>query len=263
LIKPSRGDSAEVKRKELENWLNEYLNVSAVSDYLPNGLQVEGKEEIEKIITAVSINLDVVHEAVSENADAVIVHHGMFWKSEERTVKGYRRARLHELLRNNINLFAFHLPLDTHPEISHNRIILEHIGVDHITGAQENGKEFECGLKGMFSAPIGFKELVHRINESLHTESRYFHYGKERIGSVFVVSGAGRNLIDKVSALEVDAFLTGDAAENTQHIAKEERINYIYAGHYNTEKPGIIELGRKIAEKLHLNVRFFDCGNLL
>jgi dinuclear metal center YbgI/SA1388 family protein len=263
LRKPSRGDDEEVKRKELEKWLNEYLNVNAVSDYLPNGLQVEGKEEIEKILTAVSINLDVVHEAVRKNADAVIVHHGMFWKSEDRTVIGYRRARMDVLLRNNINLFAFHLPLDTHPKISHNRIILEHIGADHITGIQENGKEFDYGMKGTFLAPLSFKELVNRINESLQTEARYFHCGKEQVGSIFVVSGAGRNLIDKIPALEVDAFLTGDAAESTQYIAKEERINYIYAGHYNTEKPGIIELGRLIAEKYHLNVQFFDCGNLL
>jgi len=251
-----------VKRKELENWLNEYLSVNAVSDYLPNGLQVEGKEEIENILTAVSINLDVVHEAVRENADAVIVHHGMFWQNEERTVRGYRRARMDVLLRNNINLFAFHLPLDMHPEISHNRLILEHIGADSITGMQ-NKKEFEFGLKGTFLPAIGFQELVRRINESLNTEARYFHYGKRQVDSIVVVSGAGRNLIDKIPMIEVDAYLTGDAAESTQYIAKEERINYIYAGHYNTEKPGIIELGRVISEKFHLNVRFFDCGSLL
>ena len=106
-----------VQRNDLSAWLDEYLSVSSVTDYQPNGLQVEGKEKIRRITGAVSVNLEVIEEAISEKADAVLVHHGMFWKSDDVTLTGYRKRRVARLLSHDINLFSYHLPLDLHPEV--------------------------------------------------------------------------------------------------------------------------------------------------
>jgi dinuclear metal center YbgI/SA1388 family protein len=248
-----------VRRHTLEKWLREYLDTDSIPDHLPNGLQVEGAEEVRRVLTAVSINLEVVQAAASESADTIIVHHGMFWSNEQRTVTGYRRRRLGSLLQGNINLFAYHLPLDLHPEISHNRLILEKLGAEV---RQESAGKPE-GRTGTFDPPRGFDELVKDIDRTLGARSKFFHCGTDRIGSLFVVSGAGRNFVDQVPDLDVDAYLTGDAAESTEYIAREEGLNYIFSGHYNTEKPGMLALGRKVQERFGIPVRFFDSSNPL
>ena len=157
--------------------------------------------------------------------------------------------------------FAYHLPLDLHPEISHNRLILGCLGagVEH----RSLGKEYDFGLAGVFPEPIGFSELLGRVNRALKTNAGAFHYGPERIRSIFVVSGAGRTLVDKVAALGVDAYLTGDAQESTTYVAREEKLNYIHAGHYNTEKVGIAELGRRISGAFKVEVGFCEIVNPL
>ena len=255
---------ASVSRKELESWINEYLDVYSVSDYLPNGLQVEGTDEINKIVTAVSINMEVIEEAIKKGAQAIIVHHGFFWKNDDPRITMYRKKRIKELLSHEINLFAYHLPLDLHQEISHNRLILQGIGISgekiKIPSA-ETGLDY--GLIGIFENPIKFNELIARLNKFLEAESKYFKYGDDYVESVAVVSGAGRTLLDKVIYLDVDAYITGDAQENSEYISREMRINYIYAGHYNTEKPGIVALGGKIKEKFGIDVEFVKQDNPL
>jgi dinuclear metal center YbgI/SA1388 family protein len=266
-----------VDRRELEAWLNLYLNVEAVQDSLPNGLQIEGTREVRRILTAVSISAEVIEQAVREGADTIIVHHGMFWKNDDPTVKGYRRTRLAKLLAADINLFAYHLPLDLHPEISHNRLILDYLGAAVADAANAGiaaagrgtvagglsrpGREYDFGLEGVFPEPIGFSELLSRINRVLNTNAGAFHYGPELIRSIFVVSGAGRSMVDRVAALGVDAYLTGDAQESTGYVAKEEGLNYIHAGHYNTEKVGVAELGKRIAGAFQIDVGFFEIAN--
>jgi dinuclear metal center YbgI/SA1388 family protein len=249
-----------VDRRELESWLDLYLNVEAVQDSLPNGLQIEGAREVRRILTAVSISAEVIEQAVREGADTIIVHHGMFWKNDDPTVKGYRRTRLAKLLAANINLFAYHLPLDLHPEISHNRLILEYLGAA-VGGHARPGKEYDFGLAGVFPEPIAFSELLGRVNRVLNANAGAFHYGPELIRSLFVVSGAGRSLVDRVAALGVDAYLTGDVQESTGYVAKEEGLNYIHAGHYNTEKVGIAELGKRIAGAFQVDVGFHEIVN--
>ncbi len=252
-----------VKREELEAWLNDYLEVYSISDSLPNGLQIEGKDTIEKLVTAVSINLEIIEAAVLKDAEALLVHHGMFWKNEDVTIKGYRKVRIKKILEHDINLFAFHLPLDMHPELSHNRLILKSLGAEIVEKVGNTEQDKSIGLQGTFKTPLSFDALVKRINSELQTEAKYFKYGKDYIESLFVVSGAGRNEVDKITRLEVDAYLTGDVQENTEYIAREDKLNYIFAGHYNTERVGIIELGKKIAERFHIDVEFLDIHNPL
>ena len=149
-----KGDRFLVKRVELEKWLIEYLGVTSANDFLPNGLQIEGTEEIKKIVTAVSVNLDIVKAALLQQADTIIVHHGMFWNSDEKTIRGYRKFRIRQILAHNLNLFAFHLPLDLHPEISHNRLILMGLRADKIIALHDSGDEYTIGIKGIYNNSI-------------------------------------------------------------------------------------------------------------
>jgi dinuclear metal center YbgI/SA1388 family protein len=261
--KLSKGGRNLVARNTLEEWLNSYLEVEKVADYLPNGLQIEGKDKIAKIVTAVSINLEVVEAAVESEADAIVVHHGMFWKSDEPVIRGYRKLRIKKIIENSINLFAYHLPLDLHPKISNNRLILKGLGVDKIEEISDTDNRYSFGLKGIFESPLDFNRLIQKANDFFETETRFFQYGRKKVSSLYVVSGAGRNMVDQVSRLEVDAYLTGDAQESTKYVAKEEHLNYIFAGHYNTEKPGIEELGEKIKRQFLTGVKFIDVSNPL
>jgi dinuclear metal center YbgI/SA1388 family protein len=260
LIGFSKGGKSVVSRQKLEGWLNEYLAVQSVSDSIPNGLQIEGRESVERIVMAVSINLEVIEKALRKRADAIIVHHGLFWKNDRATVSGYRKKRLKTILEHDINLFNYHLPLDFHREIGHNRLLLLALGAEEV---EKDVPDRMIGRSGVFHEPVLFKELIDRINRVLDTEARYFQYGKERVSVLYVVSGAGRNEIEEVLDLNVDAFLTGDAKESTKYIAEEGGINYIYAGHYNTEKLGIIELGKKIEREFQVDVSFVDIKNPL
>jgi len=263
-----------VKRDVLENWLNTYLDTPVVRDYTENGLQVAGKMDISRMVTAVSINLEVIERAISDSADAVLVHHGLFWNNDERSLRGYRLQRIKRILEHDINVYAYHLPLDFHHEISHNRLILKAIGVDSIEDPEAflrkklgiedvRARVPAGGLVGIFKDAVGFNDLVEKVNRTLSTDTRCFHFGSEYIATLFVVSGAGRNELDRVLELGVDAFLTGDAKENTPYIVKEAGFNYIYAGHYNTERLGVIELGNRIQGAFDIEVRFIDVINPL
>jgi len=263
-----------VRRDVLENWLNAYLVAPGVRDYTENGLQVAGKMDISRIVAAVSINLEVIERAIAEGADAVLVHHGLFWNNDERSLRGYRRQRIKRILEHDINVYAYHLPLDFHHEISHNRLILKAVGADSIEGPEtflrkKLGTEDvqtrvpAGGLVGIFKDAVGFNDLVERVNRMLRADTRCFHFGSERVETLFVVSGAGRNELDRVLELGVDAFLTGDAKESTPYIVKEAGFNYLYAGHYSTERLGVIELGNRIQEVFDIDVRFIDVANPL
>ena len=247
-----------VSRATLLGWLNEYLRVPEVQDFLPNGLQIEGKDEIRRITAAVSINLDVIEKAVSDNSDAILVHHGMFWKNDVSVLTGYRRKRVKLILEHDINLFAYHLPLDVHPEIGHNTLILKGIGA-----VPQPPEEGGFGRQGSFDPPVSFEKLIERINSTLKTEARYFHHGGNSIAKVYVVSGGGRNEIDRVTGLGVDAYITGDAKESTPYVSRESGMNYIFAGHYSTERLGIMELSKIIAERFGIETRFVDVENTL
>jgi dinuclear metal center YbgI/SA1388 family protein len=252
------GGRAVASRKQLLDWLNGYMRISEVSDYLPNGLQIEGTEEITTVVSAVSINRDIIERAVADDADVILVHHGMFWRNEDMTLRGYRKKRVKLILDHDINLLAYHLPLDMHPEIGHSNLILRGIGA-----IAEPPDESGIGRLGSFPSPISFKELIERINDALCTKARYFHNGKDSIETVYVVSGAGRNEIDRVAELGVDAYITGDAKESTPYISREMGMNYIFAGHYNTERLGMVELTKLIADRFGIDARFIDIENPL
>ncbi|WP_449758056.1 type 2 GTP cyclohydrolase I [Erwinia persicina] len=241
---------------ELEERVNQLLNTADFKDYAPNGLQVEGRSEIKKVITGVTACQALLDEAVRLQADAVLVHHGYFWKSEAPAIKGMKRQRLKTLLANDINLFGWHLPLDGHPEIGNNAQLAKLFGIE-VKG------EIALLLPwGELKEPVSGDVFAQRISAALGREP--LHCGDNApalIRRVAWCSGGGQGYIDQAAAFGVDAFISGEASEQTIHSAREQGLHFFAAGHHATERDGIKALGEWLAREHGLDVTFIDINN--
>lgn len=245
-----------MKNFELENIVNQQLNSSSFSDYAPNGLQVEGRAEIAKIITGVTASQALLDEAVKRNADAVMVHHGYFWKNETAVIKGMKRNRLRTLLANDINLFGWHLPLDAHPTLGNNAQLAALLEIE------TRGEIMPLVLWGELTQPVSGEAFAQRIAEKLGRQP--LHCGDnapEMIRRIAWCSGGGQGFIDNAAAFGVDAFVTGEVSEQTIHSAREQGIHFFAAGHHATERGGIKALGEWLAQHYGLDVTFIDIPN--
>ncbi|MFH8133802.1 type 2 GTP cyclohydrolase I [Pantoea osteomyelitidis] len=241
---------------ELENIVNQQLNSSSFSDYAPNGLQVEGRAEVTKIIAGVTASQALLDEAVKRNADAVMVHHGYFWKNEAAVIKGMKRNRLRTLLANDINLFGWHLPLDAHPQLGNNAQLAQLLDIE------VRGEIMPLVLWGELTQPVSGKAFAQRIAEKLGRQP--LHCGDnapEVIRRVAWCSGGGQGFIDNAAAFGVDAFFSGEVSEQTIHSAREQGIHFFAAGHHATERGGIKALGEWLAQSYGLDVTFIDIPN--
>lgn len=241
---------------ELENIVNQQLNSGAFSDYAPNGLQVEGRTEIKTLITGVTASQALVDEAVARNADAILVHHGYFWKSEPAVIKGMKRNRLRALLANDINLYGWHLPLDAHPTLGNNAQLAKLLDIE------VKGEVQPLVFWGELATPLSGEALAQRIEERLGRAP--LHCGDNapaQIRRVAWCSGGGQGFIDSAAAFGVDAYITGEVSEQTIHSAREQGLHFFAAGHHATERGGIKALGEWLAEQHGLEVTFIDIPN--
>ena len=249
-----------MKRNELVSILNDFLEIDLISDYGPNGLQVEGREEVNTIITGVTASYELIEKAVEKNADMLLVHHGILWQGQNETIKGSFKKRLKLLLENNINLCAYHLPLDRHLDVGNNAIMAKKMGLKKITGFGDH-KGKTVGIKGIFKKDISIDELVLQIKELLNREPLLFNFGKEKIKNIGIVSGGGQSFFQQAVDENLDVFITGEVSEHAFHLAKEEEIHFISAGHHATERFGIYSFGEWISQTYGLNVEFIDVPN--
>ena len=241
---------------ELEQIVNQQLNTAGFSDYAPNGLQVEGREQVQKIVTGVTACQALLDEAVRLQADAVLVHHGYFWKSEAPVNKGMKRNRLKTLLANDINLYGWHLPLDAHPELGNNAQLAKLFGIE------VKGEVMPLVFWGELKEPLTGAQLAERIGKTLNREP--LHCGDnapELIRKVAWCSGGGQGFIDAAAAFGVDAYISGEVSEQTTHSAREQGLHFFAAGHHATERGGIKALGEWLAESHGLDVTFVDIDN--
>ncbi|RPE03733.1 type 2 GTP cyclohydrolase I [Candidatus Pantoea deserta] len=241
---------------ELENIVNQQLNSSAFSDYAPNGLQVEGRAEVKTVITGVTASQALVDEAVARHADAILVHHGYFWKNEPAAIKGMKRNRLRALLSNDINLYGWHLPLDAHPVLGNNAQLAKLLDIE------VKGEVQPLVFWGELATPLSGAALAQRIEEKLGRAP--LHCGDNapaQIRRIAWCSGGGQGFIDSAAAFGVDAYLTGEVSEQTIHSAREQGIHFFAAGHHATERGGIKALGEWLAEHHGLDVTFIDIPN--
>ena len=238
----------------LINYLAGYLKIADFQDYGPLGLQVEGKQRVRKVVTAVSASVELFERARERGADLVIVHHGIFWDRESRVLKGGLKDRIRLLLDGDITLLAYHLPLDKHPRVGNNAVAARKLGL------KKPAPLGEIGIQGEIS-PLTLLRLLKRVKSVYGSDPLVFPYGPAQIKRLGICSGAAQGEIGEAIEAGLDAYLTGEASEQTMHLAKEGKIHFIAAGHYATEKLGIRALGDHIARKFNLKVEFIDIPN--
>lgn len=241
---------------QLEEIINQQLNSASFSDYAPNGLQVEGRTEIKTVITGVTACQALIDEAVARQADAILVHHGYFWKNESPLIKGMKRRRLRALLANDINLYGWHLPLDAHPELGNNAQLAKTLGIT------VKGEIQPLVFWGELAEPLSGAALAQRIEQQLgRTPLHCGDNAPAEIRRVAWCSGGGQGFIDSAAAFGVDAYITGEVSEQTIHSAREQGIHFFAAGHHATERGGVKALGEWLAQQHGLDVTFIDIAN--
>lgn len=249
-----------IKRDELALYLNEYLGCAAFSDYAPNGLQVEGREVIKHICTAVTASEDTLKKAVTLQADALLVHHGFFWRGEDLTVIGMKRQRLGHLITNNINLFAYHLPLDCHQELGNNACLARLFEVGDVQMHAVN-KTMNLLWSGDLSKPYLAEELSNYLGNKLGRIPQHVSPHDRPIVRIAWCSGAAQDFIEDAKKLGVDAYLSGEISERTYYQAQELGIHYFACGHHASERYGIQALGQYLSTHFGLQHQFIDSEN--
>lgn len=250
-----------MRLQELVDYLDEYLDSARGTDFGPNGLQVEGRVEVSKIVTGVSACRELFVRAAELGADSVLVHHGLFWQSKEpEPLTGILYRRVAELVRNDISLIAYHLPLDRHPEVGNNAVAMRALGVAETTPFAEFGGE-PVGCWGRLPEPLSPGALVERCTEIFLQKPQRVGSGPGEISTVGIVSGGGQRVVHEAIALGLDAYITGETTEWVMNVAREAGIHYLAAGHYATERLGILALGEHLVERLGLEVEFIDIPN--
>lgn len=239
--------------------LNQYLAADRINDYCPNGLQVEGRPHIRKLITGVTASQALIDAAIERNADAILVHHGYFWKGENPVLTGMKQRRIKSLLQHDLNLLAYHLPLDIHPEVGNNVQLARHLGLD-VTGPLEPNNPDSVGLIGTLPAPLSSAEFARTIDVALQRTPLVIDAGKQ-IRTVAWCTGAAQGYIEHAIRAGVDAFITGEISEHSTHSALENGISYFAAGHHATERYGVQALGAWIAEHFGIEHEFVECPN--
>ena len=249
-----------VDRDALIRYCNELLDSGSFQDYCPNGLQVEGCSEIRRIVSGVTASQALVDAAIAAQADLLLVHHGYFWRGESAAVVGVKQRRLKALLQNDINLVAYHLPLDVHAELGNNVQLARLMGWQ-ISGGLEPNNLRSVGLTGELAAPCSGEELAALLGARLQREPLFVAGHDRPVKRIAWCTGAAQGYIDKAITLGVDAFITGEVSEPTVHAARENGIHFYAAGHHATERYGAKALGEHLAATFGLEHQFIDIDN--
>lgn len=241
---------------EIVDFLDNYLRIADWEDKSMNGLQVEGRSDINKIVFAVDACMDTFHQAEEKNADMLIVHHGLIWGSVGY-IKGQIMKRLKYLLENELSLYAAHLPLDAHPEVGNNVELMRILGAR----AEEPFGDYHgkaIGYSGSFDQPKTLEEINEIVKQQLHVDPLTFNFGANDIKNVACVSGAGTSTVPEAGEKQIDLLVTGETDHASFHTAKEFSLNIIFAGHYATETLGVKALMNVIRDKFDVEVEFID-----
>ncbi|MGL4475852.1 MAG: Nif3-like dinuclear metal center hexameric protein [Shewanella sp.] len=248
-----------MNRQELLDHLQDFLSVSNYQDYAPNGLQIEGKATISKIVTGVTACQALIDAAIAEKADAILVHHGFFWKGEDPCIVGIKQKRIQGLLNNNINLLAYHLPLDGHATLGNNARLGQVLGLTNM--AAISGVAQGLVWKGELPSAMSAVAFGEHISERLARAPLVLGDHQKSMKTVAWCTGGAQDYIDIAARFGVDAFISGEASERTFHTANELDIVYFGAGHHATERYGIEALGEHLAATFGLEHVFIDINN--
>uniref|UniRef100_UPI00404749BF Nif3-like dinuclear metal center hexameric protein n=1 Tax=Rheinheimera sp. TaxID=1869214 RepID=UPI00404749BF len=249
-----------IARDQLVKLLNTELQSEKIRDYCPNGLQVEGKAHISRLVTGVTASQALLDAAVAAKADAILVHHGYFWKNESAPVTGIKKKRLQTLLCHDINLLAYHLPLDVHPSLGNNAqlgLLLKAQNITAVANVEPNG----VLMQGELTQAMGVQQLAEDLEQTLGRQVLLHAAGSHEVSKLAWCTGGGQGYIEQAAAAGAQLFISGEVSEQTIHLSRELGIHFIAAGHHATERYGVKALGEFIAQQFALDVQFIDIDN--
>jgi len=248
-----------VQLKDLLSYSNNILEIERFKDYCPNGLQVEGKPEVKKIVSGVTASQALIDAAIEAEADVLLVHHGYFWQGEDARIIGIKYKRIRRLIESGINLLAYHLPLDAHPLYGNNAKLAEILDLE-IAGSfpSENNA---VGMYGTLKTPLSAQDFCQKITKGLERAPIHIGENNEKIHTLAWCSGAAQSYIEAATELGVDAYISGEISEQTVHVARESGIHFYAAGHHATERYGVQALGEHLASHFDLKHQFIDIPN--
>lgn len=257
LIKRKKVSSVAVDRDQLKQALDEELRSAAFNDYCPNGLQVEGSASISRLVSGVTASQALIDRAIALEADAILVHHGYFWRGEDPCLVGMKGRRVSALIRADINLFAYHLPLDNHPSLGNNAGLGLALNLSSWESLKENDASYPV-FTGSYEGNRPLSEVTQGLSEVLGRSVTAIGEADTPVRSIAWCTGGGQGYIDDAADAGVDLFITGEISEQTVHVARERNIAFIAAGHHATERFGAQALGDWVAKKFDIEHEFVD-----
>ncbi|KGE03235.1 Nif3-like dinuclear metal center hexameric protein [Pseudohaliea rubra] len=240
--------------------MDELLEPGRFRDYCPNGLQVGGRATVARLACAVTANQSVLDDALAWGADALLVHHGYFWRGEDPRVVGMKQRRLATLLGSGLSLIAYHLPLDAHPAVGNNAELGRRLAMVDVEPLHRDPAD-GVGAIGNLPEPLTAASLAERLTALTGREPLHIGDGAALLRRVAWCTGAAQGYIDAAVAAGADAYITGEVSEPTVHSAREQGIQFFAAGHHATERYGVQALGEVMAGRFGLELTFLDCDN--
>ncbi len=244
---------------DLLAYTDDLLEAHRFKDYCPNGLQIEGKPVIRKLVSGVTASLALIEAAITAQADALLVHHGYFWRNEAPCLVGIKRQRMMHLLAQQINLIAYHLPLDAHPVYGNNAQLAEVLGF--VVDGRFGPNDPAIGMHGHLQRPMQAADLAQQIGRQLNRVPMHIGENTKTINTIAWCSGAAQDYLHAAIDMGVDAFLTGEISEWCVHAARESGVHFFAAGHHATERYGISALGKHLAQHVGIEHEFIDVDN--
>ena len=249
-----------VTLKALVDYTDSLLSVGQFNDYCPNGLQVEGRPDVQRLVSGVTASLELVEAAIAAEADALLVHHGYFWKGENACITGMKQQRLQRLLGTDTSLLAYHLPLDAHPELGNNTQLARVLGFER-AGCFGDAGGMQLAQYGELSQPVSGQALAQQLQGQLGRAPLHLPGRQALIQTVGWCTGAAQTYIEAAVEQGLDAFISGEVSEQTVHVVRECGIHYFAAGHHATERFGARALGEHLAGHFNITHQFIDIDN--
>lgn len=249
-----------VRLADLVSWMDETLEAGAYRDHGPNGLQVAGADEVARLACAVSVSLEVIERAAADGAQALLVHHGLFWEGQAQTIGALERRRLQALFAADLSLIAYHLPLDGHPTLGNNALLADLLGLGERAPFAEHGGRM-LGVRGALPEPRSAEDVAAALGAALGSTPLVLPGGDHLVRTIGVVSGGAARDIRQAAALGLDAFVTGEPSEDAPYLARELGVHFIAAGHNATETVGVQALAAAAAERFGIATTFLPVVN--
>lgn len=248
------------KLNEIIQWCDQTLKSHEFKDYAPNGLQIEGKQQVNKILCAVTASQDAIEAAIAQGADLLLVHHGYFWKGEPYPITGMRGKRIKSLIQHDISLVGYHLPLDSHPTLGNNAAIADLLELEHIE-ALDPSERHPIGNIGFLKQAMSADEFKHYVSERLKFDAIHLPAEKTSIQKVAYCTGGAQDFITQAANQNCDAYISGEVSERTFYEAKELNVHYFACGHHATERYGVQRLAKAISEQFNIEYSYFELNN--